>query len=161
MNAAFQTDSTVEVGVSPSPDSLPSITWGVRHDQVVCAAAVLLLGSVALADAPRGVSTRAARDEVAEKVQRLRQETEPEKRLALVREIGRIPDPRVSVALMELVLELTPKGDSPLLMEAAYFFVRHHIPPHEAPPTKFPRSAAIWWEQHEAEVRRRAESCGR
>ncbi|HJZ54358.1 MAG TPA: hypothetical protein VKE74_05345, partial [Gemmataceae bacterium] len=75
---------------------------------------------------------------------------------------GKVRDPRVIVALMEVVRAELAKDrgmstDTPaLLMLASETLVHYHIPEDEWLPTKSWTVASLWWEKHEEEVRRQA-----
>jgi hypothetical protein len=105
---------------------------------------------------PEGVSGRMVLDELTEKLARLRVEKDPNRKLALVKELGPVRDPRVTVALMEIVL--TAQRADPLLIDVSVLLYQYHIPDND----KISLTAIDWtlcrqwWEKHEADVRRRA-----
>src|SRR5262249_815979 len=94
---------------------------------------------------------------VASGVRRFRTEKDGRRRIDLIRKIGPINDPRVTVALME---EIVLDEDAPesLLMLASYDVVNYHVPEGEGTAgwTKSCPPARIWWEGRGDEVRRRA-----
>jgi hypothetical protein len=127
------------------------------------AAVVLLLAVLPLlpasrvaAGAPPAASGRLVLDPMTEKLSRLRRETDPKRKLALVKELGPVRDARVTVALMEIVLKA--QREDPLLIDASCLLYQYHIPDID----KISLTAIDWtlcrqwWEKHEAEVRRRA-----
>src|ERR1043165_2375720 len=117
--------------------------------------AFLWLGEAAFADVPKEDAGQVV-DEVGDKLLRLRLETYPEKRIALMKEVGPIRDPRVTVALMDVVLNDQSEPDQ--LLVASSLLVNYHIPKEDWVPAKNWTVARHWWEKNGAEVRRRAEA---
>jgi hypothetical protein len=99
-------------------------------------------------------------DPLALELRRFRALTDDRERIEAIRRFGKVQDPRVVVVLMEVVqAELAKErasGSDVLLMFASAAVVDYHIPKDEWLPTKYWNVATIWWEKHEAEVRRQA-----
>jgi hypothetical protein len=107
-------------------------------------------------------SAQARPDRLARQLRRFRTETDPERRVEEIRRFGPVQDPRVVLALMEVVLDEMAKyysagGDPPqLLLFASSELVEHHIPQDEWVPAKYWAVAARWWVKHEDETRKNA-----
>jgi hypothetical protein len=93
-------------------------------------------------------------DRLATELRRFRAETDPEKLAEAIKRFGKVRDPRVTVALMEVVQR--EKKMSKLLLLASGTLVHHHIPEEDWRYTKYWDLARLWWEENEAGVRRRA-----
>jgi len=97
-----------------------------------------------------------------QQLQQFRDETDPEKRMALVRKFGHIQDPRVVVALMEAVQDEIAKDwtgstETPgLLLLASFTVVTYHIPEEDRSFGKYWTVALRWWKWNENVVRCRA-----
>jgi hypothetical protein len=109
-----------------------------------------------------------AADSVARELRLFRTEADPKKRVAMIPRFGKIRDPRVTVALMEVVQEgaekdwaLDTQSGVALLMVASSMLVQHHIPEEEWITAKYWTVALLWWEKHGADVRRRASALPR
>jgi hypothetical protein len=99
-------------------------------------------------------------DPVALVLRRFHSLEDPEERIRVVKLLGPIRDPRVTVVLMETIqAEAARPGVSeapPLMQLAAMGMTFHHIPESEVIfDTKYWVGALMWWRTHEAEVRRR------
>lgn len=112
---------------------------------------------------PTADRPRASDDPVAVELRQFRALTDTSERVRAITRIGPVRDPRVTVALVEVVqTELnkdrtgsteTPGG----LMAASVALFEHHIPEAERVyGVKYWTGALMWWETHEVEVRRRA-----
>lgn len=104
-------------------------------------------------------------DQVETDLQSFRRETDPAMRIALIKKFGHNPDPRVTVALMEVVLQTDMEeswrrmdGKLGVLLSASFSLVRYHIPEEDLLPAKYWTTARLWWEKAEADVRRRADA---
>ena len=100
---------------------------------------------------PVGPSGKMAFDEVAEGLRRYRLEADPARRRAWLRRLAPAGDARVALALGEALADADPE------YLAAWLLCEHYVP--DATPA-FPSLAQVpaaeWWEQNEAELRRRA-----
>jgi hypothetical protein len=87
------------------------------------------------------------RDEVADGLRRYRQETDPQRRRALLWKLAPIRDPRVALALGEVFASADcPFPEIRLLAD-------FHLPPEQQGSTD---AVSDWWRQYEAELRRLA-----
>jgi hypothetical protein len=121
---------------------------------VLLVAAVHVVPAKAAAAPPPAVSSKHVLEPMTEKLIRLRLESDPKRKLALVRQLGPIRDARVTVALMEIVLKA--RQEDALLMYASSLLCEYHIPEKDLLPAKFWTVCRLWWENNEADVRRRA-----
>jgi len=130
----------------------------VRTRQVAALAVLLLLGpcSTAPAGPPEGVPGRMVLDEVADGLRRYRLEADPARRRAWLRRLAPAGDARVALALGEALADADPE------YLAAWLLCEHYVP--DATPA-FPSLAQVpaaeWWEQNEADLRRRAKELPR
>ena len=128
----------------------------------LCAALALaplaLLAPVppATAGPPEGPSGRMVLDEVADGLRRYRLEADPARRRAWLRRLAPAGDARVALALGEALADADPE------YLAAWLLCEHYVP--DATPA-FPSLAQVpaaeWWEQNEADLRRRAKELPR
>ena len=104
-----------------------------------------------VAGPPDGASGNMVLDEVADGLRRYRLEADPARRRAWLRRLAPAGDARVALALGEALADADPE------YLAAWLLCEHYVP--DAAPA-FPAlarlPAAEWWEQNEAELRRRA-----
>jgi hypothetical protein len=114
----------------------------------------LLPASRVVAGPPPAVSSQLVLEPVTEKLIRLRLESDPKRKLALVKQLGPIRDARVTVALMELVLNA--QREDAVLLHATFLLCKYHIPDKDVVPPKYWTLCRLWWENNEADVRRRA-----
>ena len=128
--------------------------------RMVLAALLLFPGQMALCDVPKELPAAIVVDPVAQVLQRFRRETDPKIQISLIRKFGHIRDPRVTVALMEVVLRAADKnwadGETGLLLMASSRLVPHHIPEKDWVTAKYWVVALLWWEDNEEEVQYRA-----
>jgi hypothetical protein len=104
-------------------------------------------------------------DPVTEELRRFRSLVDPDERGRAIARLGPVRDPRVTVALMEVVrAELDKEGtgasaDPGVLLAASSALWLYHIPEDElVSGVKYWTGAVMWWDAHGAEVRRRAAS---
>ena len=113
---------------------------------------------------PRAPShLRMEENPVAVELRRFRTLSGPKERVQAIARIGPVRDPRVTVALMEVVRAEVDKGwgqtgEPPgVLLAASSALCEYHIPEAECVSgVKYWTGALMWWETHEAEVRQRA-----
>jgi hypothetical protein len=108
----------------------------------------LLWPGVALAGPPDRPSGRATLDPVADALRRYRKETDPDRRRALLWKLAPVRDPRVAVALGEVLAS----ADYPF--PEITLLARHHLPEDRRGSTD---AVWDWWRANEADLRRRAE----
>ncbi len=101
-------------------------------------------------------------DPLALELRRFRALTGDRERIEAIWRFGREQDPRVTVALVEVV-EAELAKDRPgemqapaLLVHASSTLVHYHIPKDEWLPAKYWTVALMWWKEHGDEVRHRA-----
>src|SRR5262245_6606739 len=95
-----------------------------------CMSFVLLLAQPACSASSTEISiSTEIVDEVAQVLRQFRQETSVRIKINLIRQFGPIRDPRITVALMEVVL--SAEEESGLLMIASATLVHFHIPEKE------------------------------
>ncbi len=115
--------------------------------------ALLLMGRPALGNPPAGVSGKMVLDEVADGLRKFRRARTAAGRKALLNRLAPIQDPRVAVLLGEIATD----RNSPLWLQAAFLLDRYHIPEHwEGGGLKYTSRSKVWWEENEADLRRRA-----
>ncbi|HEX5270202.1 MAG TPA: hypothetical protein VFW33_06945 [Gemmataceae bacterium] len=111
------------------------------------AAALLLAAPFVVAGPPERPAGRMAFDEVADGLRRYRHERDSARRRALLWKLAPRPDPRVAVALGEVLAGSDcPYPEIALLAE-------YHLPESKRGSTD---SVWDWWRENEAELRRRA-----
>ena len=93
-------------------------------------------------------------DKLAIELRRFRAETDRVKRIDAIKRFGKVRDPRVTLALMEVVQE--EKEMSGLLLIASSVLVEHHIPEEDWVLAKYWVVARLWWEKNETVVRQKA-----
>jgi hypothetical protein len=108
---------------------------------------VLLGPAPALAGPPERPSARMARDEVADALRRYQRESDPTRRRALLWQLAPVRDPRVALALGEVL------ASSDLPYPEISLLARFHLPEHKRGSTD---AVWDWWRENEAELRRRA-----
>jgi hypothetical protein len=151
----------IEPGAAPSRRSVPVTA--------VVALALAVWGAAAwhAARERRQASNAAAvaEDPVASELRRFRRLSDRGEWLRDVKRLGPIRDPRVTVALMDVVRAEAAEQqagrpcDEGKLMWASFAVCEYHIPEAERMyGTKYWAGALIWWEKHEAEFRQRAAS---
>ena len=101
-------------------------------------------------------------DMVGRELRRFRTSDKSE-RIEIIKSIGPIHDPRITVMLAEVIQDkdswqCPPPCDGPLamLLLASSIFVHHHVPKEEWMTAKYWAVAMMWWEKNETEVRRQA-----
>jgi hypothetical protein len=104
--------------------------------------------SMAVAGPPDRPSGRMTRDAVADALLRYRREADPDRRRALLWKLAPLPDPRVAVALGEVL------ASSDFPFPEITLLARHHLPAEQRGSTD---AVWDWWRANEAELRRRAE----
>jgi len=132
---------------------------------------VLALGVWASAAWRRGSDPPAAglpavtKDPVATELRHFGGLADPSDRVQAIKRLGRVRDPRVTVALMELVraevaVQQAGQTDSSgMLIAASYALFEYHIPePERVYGVKYWTGALMWWEAHGPDVRQRAAS---
>jgi hypothetical protein len=124
---------------------------------VAIAAVGVLLGVSIWLGARHLAPSGAPPDPLALELRRFRKMTDEDERVDAIRRFGPVRDPRVTVALMEVVQEeVAHNRHGGLLMLASSTVVYHHMPKEEILPEKYWTCARRWWENNEVEVRRRA-----
>ncbi len=108
---------------------------------------LFLLGPPAVAAPPEGLSTRMTVDPVADGLRRYRRETDPVRRRALLRQLAPTGDPRVALALGEVLAS----GDFPF--PEVSLLAEFYLPADKRGSTD---AVWDWWRQNEADLRRRA-----
>lgn len=97
---------------------------------------------------------------VAAELRHFRTLTDDGERMEAIERFGRRRDPRVTIALMEVVQsELARASEvraSGLLEVASIYVCEYHMPEDALGPAKCWALARMWWEANEAQVRRRA-----
>lgn len=129
---------------------------------------VLLAGGNRAAP-PEGVAGTSERyDEVEEAVKSFRRDRRWASRMAFIKQFGKFPAPRVTLALMEevVLMEAVILDEDPnlsLRMYASEAVFYHHIPPGERPDgaAKSWTMCWIWWQEAGPDVRRRAAALSR
>ncbi len=112
---------------------------------------LFLFPGQSLAGPPEGPSGRMVLDEVADGLQRYRQETDPQKRRRWLRGLAPTKDPRVAVALGEALSDADPDN------AAASLLCQYYLPDSKPPSPKWAHlPAGEWWEANEDDLRRRA-----
>ncbi|HWG44396.1 MAG TPA: hypothetical protein VN688_16580 [Gemmataceae bacterium] len=117
------------------------------------ALAMILTAGMTVGIGPEKGSSE-VRDEVIEKIDCFRRESDLKKRRDLAKQLGPIHDARVTLALMEVVLQ--EDAEPGLLVVASSMLVHHHIPEKDWGAAKYWTICRLWWEKNEADVRRRA-----
>jgi hypothetical protein len=107
----------------------------------------LLAGQPAVAGPPERPAGRLAFDEVADGLRRYRRETDPRRRRELLEKLAPRRDPRVAVAMGEVLA-----GSACPYPEIA-FLAEFYLPEAKRGSTD---SVWDWWRANEAELRRRA-----
>jgi hypothetical protein len=123
-----------------------------RTLSVLALFALVVSGRPVLAGPPEGPSGQMVLDEVTEALLKFRLEPDLKTRGAMIRRLGPVRDPRVTLALMEVAVD----EDSPLHPLAGAMLVEYHIPEKDYVTAKCWTIARPWCEKNEAEVRRRA-----
>jgi hypothetical protein len=123
---------------------------------LLAAMALLATGSV-VAGPPEGVSGKMALDNVEDGLRRYRQEKDNEKRYRLLERLALTRDPRVALALGEL-LRCADEDDR---FVAATLLIGNYgaTPPRtisQPAADGFIEAAGAWWKKNEAGLRRRA-----
>jgi hypothetical protein len=109
---------------------------------------LLVSGEPVLAGPPEGVSGKMVFDEVADGLLRCRDETDREKLRALLERLARTRDPRVAI----LLGEKRPGGAA-----FAFTLLARYYRPGPLNEEEYPPLAGLhWWEENEADLRRRA-----
>lgn len=141
---------------------------GVRSRWITILTLLALLGGVAALHSwsLRSYTAMARKDSrpatLEEQLQQFRDETDPCELMAQIRKFGRVQDPRVLVALMDVVHVEAAKDragstETPgLLLLASFTVVTYHIPKEEQTFGKYWTVALRWWEMNENVVRCRA-----
>ena len=112
---------------------------------------LLLFPGQSLAGPPEGPSGRMVLDEVADGLQRYRQETDPQKRRRWLRGLAPTKDPRVAVVLGEALSDADPD------YLAASLLCQYYLPDYKPTSPKWAHlPAGEWWEANEDDLRRRA-----
>jgi hypothetical protein len=108
-----------------------------------------LLGPLpaAIAGPPEPPSGRTALDEVADGLRRYRAQGDPERRRDLLAKLAPTGDPRVAVALGEVL------ASSPSPVAEVVLLSRYYLPADKRGSTD---AVWDWWRENEAELRRRA-----
>ncbi len=121
----------------------------VNRIRIILLAAVPLLfaGPAAFAGPPERPAARATLDEVADGLRRYRREQDPRRRRELLWKLAPLPDPRVAVALGEVLAG----SDCPY--PEIRFLADFHLPESKRGSTD---AVWDWWRENEAELRRRA-----
>jgi hypothetical protein len=124
---------------------------------------LLALTAWGFALCPRGSNPPCVEDPLVGELRRFRVLTEPAERVQVITRLGPVRDPRVTVALMEVVQAELGKNRTgatdtpPVLLAAAFALFEYHIPEDERVlGVKYWTGAIMWWETHEAAVRGRA-----
>jgi hypothetical protein len=108
---------------------------------------LLLAGPAAVAGPPDRPAGRMAFDEVADGLRRYRREQDPQRRRALLWKLAPVRDPRVAVALGEVLAG----SDCPY--PEIRFLADFHLPESKRGSTD---AVWDWWRENEADLRRRA-----
>jgi hypothetical protein len=119
---------------------------------LLLAAVALLTPGKAVAAPPEGASGKMVLDDVSEELRKYRKEKDPARRAALLKRLAPKRDARVAVLLGNAMKNPDRNG-----IEAAILFWQYQLPPaarKRAAPNYV--EAAEWWEDHEADLRRRA-----
>ncbi len=122
---------------------------------------VALLTGNTLGGPPEGVSGRMVLDEVAHGLRQYRKETDKGKRALWLEKLGRNHDVRVTVALGEWLEQEQDGSDD--FVAVGCMLVRHVLG-HPGPcgtNEQQARSAARWWNENNADLRRRAKELPR
>ena len=109
-------------------------------------ALLLLLPGQALAGPPEGVSGRMAFDAVADGLRKYAKETDPEMRAGRLAALAPSQDPRVAVALGEAM-----QDPSPAVLAAAFRGAAAYYGAGTST-----AEVCAWWQENEADLRRRA-----
>jgi hypothetical protein len=108
-------------------------------------------GQAVLAGPPEGPSGRMALDEVEDGLRSYRLEQNLEKRAEWLKRLAPTKDPRVAVALGEMM----GCDDKSIQVTAAILIIVHYTDPVQAG-CNFIGYARAWWKKNEADLRRRA-----
>jgi hypothetical protein len=109
----------------------------------------------AVAGPPERVSGKMVVDEVSEGLYRYRRETDEARRVDWLSNLARSRDPRVCVAMGEY---LSARNPFPHQVSVAWLLTEHFMPS----PASYDdvvaqiRAARVWWQENEADCRRRA-----
>jgi hypothetical protein len=118
----------------------------------------LALPSRTVAGPPEGVSGKMTFDNVADGLRKYHKEKDDGKRLAWLRRLGPTRDLRVAVALGDAFEE----GPLDFTKTAAVQLFRHYLPaPVETEFLDQINAAYFWWQEHKADLRRRAKQLPR
>ena len=118
-----------------------------------CRVAVALHDGQAVAGPPEKASGKMVLDEVADGLRKYRKETNPDKRIHRLEQLARTHDPRVAIVLGDLL----GCADAGTRFDAAYIIWRHYNPVELRGPSSIVIIVARgWWEENEADLRRRA-----
>jgi hypothetical protein len=107
----------------------------------------LFASSAAVAGPPERPAYRMTCDEVADGLRRYRRERDPVRRQALLWKLAPVRDPRVAVALGEVLTS------SEFAYQELVFLAEYHLPESKRGSTD---AVWDWWRDNEAALRRRA-----
>jgi hypothetical protein len=119
----------------------------------VCLFVLLLPGQMVLAGPPEGVSGKMVMDEISEALLRYRLEPNGKKRFVLLERLAPIQDARVTVALVQAMLDEDRPGEK---MRLASLIGNWHLQNKEWVTANCPTVVNLWWKKNEADIRRRA-----
>ncbi|HKI30561.1 MAG TPA: hypothetical protein VKA46_01620 [Gemmataceae bacterium] len=108
---------------------------------------ILFAGPVAVAGPPERPSAQTVLDKVADGLLRYRKENDPARRRALLWTLAPIRDPRVALALGEVL------ASSELPFPEIALLAEFHLPEQKRGSTD---AVWDWWRENEADLRRRA-----